>query len=205
MEEIEASSVAVGHTADDQAETVLLALARGSGLDALAGMEPVSRPIVRPLLFVSRTDTVAFCRSLGLRPRHDPMNDDVRFARAAVRADALPALERAVGRNVRPAVVRTAELLRQDARFLEDLASTREGAVVRPEGSGLALDAAELAGLPRPLASRVVRRALLALGVVPEASHVEAVLTLAAGRGGRQISLPEGLTARRERGGIRLG
>jgi tRNA(Ile)-lysidine synthase len=205
LEEIGAAAVAVGHTADDQAETVLLALARGAGLDALTGMEPVSRPVVRPLLFVPREETAAFCRSLGLRPRQDPMNDDPRFARAAVRSHVLPVLERAAGRNVRPAIVRTADLLREDARLLDDLAEAREPSTVRREGSEVVLDAAGLSDLPRPLASRVVRRALLSAGLLPESPHVEAVLTLAAGRPGRRVSLPGGLVARRDRAAVVLG
>jgi tRNA(Ile)-lysidine synthase len=202
LEEVGGASAAVGHTADDQAETVLLALARGAGLDALAGMEPVSRPVVRPLLHVTREETAACCRSLGLRPRHDAMNDDLRFARAALRARVLPGLERALGRNVRPAVVRTAAMLREDARFLDDLADARAAEVVRRDGAGASLDAAALSRLPRPLASRVARRALLSVGVVPDAAHVDAVLGLAAGRSGRRISLPGGARARRDGGAV---
>jgi tRNA(Ile)-lysidine synthase len=203
-EEIGAAALAVGHTADDQAETVLLALARGVGLDALSGMEPASRPVVRPLLRVSRGETTAFCRSLGLRPRRDPMNEDPRFARSAVRSEVVPVLERAVGRNVRASIVRTADLLRADARLLDELAKAREPEVVRHEDSTPTLDAAALAGLPRPLGSRVVRRAVLSAGVVPDAAHIEAVLELATARPGAKVALPGGLVARRDRGSVRF-
>jgi tRNA(Ile)-lysidine synthase len=202
LDETGAASAAVGHTADDQAETVLLALARGAGLEALGGMEPVRRPLVRPLLSVSRAETAAFCRSIRLRPRHDAMNDDLRFARVAVRERVLPVLDGAMGRNVRPAVVRTAALLREDARFLDEAARDRAAAFVRRSGSEVAIDVAGVRSLPAALSSRVVRTALLAAGVVPETSHVESVLSLGDGRSGRRVSLPEGRAARREGGVI---
>jgi tRNA(Ile)-lysidine synthase len=204
LEEAGAASAALGHTADDQAETVLLALARGAGLEALGGMEPVRRPLVRPLLSVARAETEAFCRSLRLRPRHDAMNDDLRFARVAVRERVLPVLEQAMGRNVRPAIVRTAARLRQDARLLDEAAADRAASLVRRNGSEFAIEAEGVATLPPALASRVVRLALLAAGLVPDASHVESVLALGQGRPGRRISLPEGHAARREPGAIVL-
>lgn len=205
-EELEASAAAVAHTSDDQAETVLLALLRGGGIEALAGMEPVSRPVVRPLLDVTREETDAFCRALRLRPRRDPMNEDPAFLRAAVRARVIPTLEKAVGRGVRPTLVRTAGHLREDAALLRDLADDAAKVVVVPDADVdvRALRAAELADLPMPLASRIVRTVLKELGVLPEAAHVEAVVGLAEARRGARISLPEGLIAVREREYVRL-
>lgn len=214
VEETTAVAAAVGHTADDQAETVLMALLRGGGLEALTGMEPVSPPVVRPLLGVSRAETEAFCRALRLRPRIDPMNDDPSYLRVAIRRDILPLVSERAGRDVRQAVVRTAGLLRQDARLLERLASeAAEAVVVRdpgppsgpPEGPPVRrLRAEALAALPRPLAGRVVREALLDLGCVPEAAHVAAVLDLAGNRTGARATLPGGLLARRETGYVAL-
>src|SRR5207245_3138756 len=100
LEELGGGVAAVAHTADDQAETVLLALLRGGGLEALAGMPPVARPIIRPLLDVTREETVAFCRALGLRPRRDPMNEDPRFMRVSLRTRVIPDIERGLGRGV---------------------------------------------------------------------------------------------------------
>ncbi|HXF57682.1 MAG TPA: tRNA lysidine(34) synthetase TilS [Actinomycetota bacterium] len=226
--ELGARVAAVGHTADDQAETVLLALLRGGGAEALSGMAPVSRlerlsgaerswrsgpgggaaeaalTLVRPLLEVTREETEAFCRALRLRPRRDPMNEDPSLMRAAVRRRVVPLLEEALGRKVRPALVRTAALLRSDAEFLEALATEAAARVVREQGRERLLDTERLRALPRPLASRVVRAAILALGVVPDAAHVEAVLDLAAGRPGRRAQLPGGLLARRGRGYVSL-
>jgi tRNA(Ile)-lysidine synthase TilS/MesJ len=202
-EEAGAERAAVGHTADDQAETVLLAVLRGGGLDAVAAVRPVTRTIVRPLLEVRRDETAAFCRSLGLRPRHDPMNDDPAFMRAAIRSRVIPLLEEALGRGVAEALARTAAVLQGDAALLDALADQAEATVFRgSDRTGLRADV--LLALPRPLASRVVVRAIRALGGSPDAAHVEAVLALAAKPPGRRAPLPGGLAARREREYVRL-
>jgi len=198
------AEAAVGHTADDQAETVLLALLRGGGLEAVAAMKPVSRPIVRPLLEVTRDETVAFCRSLHLRPRQDPMNEDPRFMRAALRQRGIPALEKAVGRGVRSSLVRTAALLRTDADYLERLAEETAREIVSNVGDDVLLRADRLAELPASLAGRVVRRALFDKGMVPESAHVDAVLGLETVRSGALVSLPGALKAKREKGYVRL-
>ncbi len=198
-EEFGANVAAVGHTSDDQAETVLLALLRGGGLESLAGMRPVTNGVVRPLLDVTRAQTVDFCRALGLRPRRDPMNEDPAYLRAAIRTGALPALEAAVGRSVRPTLVRTASLLREDADLLAATAREAEPAVVRVDAGGVRLRVDALISLPGPIGARVVRRAMRDAGVLPEASHVESVLALASGRPGRRVVLPGRVVARRER------
>jgi tRNA(Ile)-lysidine synthase len=195
---------AVGHTADDQAETVLLALLRGGGLSAVSAMRPVSRPVIRPLLEVTREETGAFCRALHLRPRRDPMNDDPDYMRVAVRTEGIPALERAVGRGVRAPLARTARLLRDDADFLQSLAEAAERDVVVTDGDTTMIRAKATAALPPALAQRVIRRALFGQGVVPELRHVEAVLHLLDSPPGAKAELPGGLKAKRERGYVRL-
>jgi tRNA(Ile)-lysidine synthase len=203
LEELGGGIGAVGHTADDRAETVLLALLRGGGLEAFTGMRAVSRPVVRPLLDTTRQETAAFCGSLSLRPRTDPMNEDPAYMRAAVRS-AIPKLERVVGRGIRTTLARTAQLLEQDADLLDRLSVEAERSVISRMGDELRLHAGALCAVPRPLGSRVVRRVLLDLGVAPEAAHVDAVLDLARGRPGRATSLPGRLKARREREYVRL-
>lgn len=205
MEQIGAHRAAVGHTLDDQAETVLLALVRGGGLEAVSAMAPLSHPIARPLLETSREETVAFCRSLRLRPRHDPMNDDLSLTRAAIRTNVLPELERLIGRGVRAPLARSAALLRRDADYLSELAERAGREVTRRTPDATLLAAGELRDLPLPLASRVVRRALLEQGVVPEAEHVRAVVALSEARAGAQVSLPGGLQARRTSGYVQIG
>ena len=110
-----AAAVLLGHTLDDQAETVLLGLARGSGARSLAGMAPRRGIFLRPLLGVRRQATAGACAAVGLVPWADPHNADRRFARVRVRLDALPALEAALGPGVAEALARTADQLRDDA------------------------------------------------------------------------------------------
>jgi tRNA(Ile)-lysidine synthase len=205
VEELGGGVAAVGHTADDQAETVLLALLRGGGLEAIAGIRPVIGPVVRPLLETTREETEAFCRSLHLRPRRDPMNRQAAFMRVGIRTRVLPRLERALGRNVRSTLARTAALLREDAEFLDQLAVAARSALVEEAGPGVTLLRAEsLRAIAPPIGGRVVRRVMLDLGCLPEVSHVEAILGLAGARPGRSVSLPGGLLARREREYVRL-
>nr|WP_306687201.1 tRNA lysidine(34) synthetase [Corynebacterium xerosis] len=111
----------LAHTLDDQAETVLLGLARGAGATALSGMDPDRTwddgvRVVRPLLGLRRADTEAVCDELGLEPWHDPHNADPRFARVRARATALPMLEELLGPGIAENLARTADLLRADAR-----------------------------------------------------------------------------------------
>ncbi|MDT5032290.1 MAG: tRNA(Ile)-lysidine synthase [Actinoplanes sp.] len=117
-----AAVVLLGHTRDDQAETVLLALARGAGPRGLSGM-PYRRGIfLRPLLDVSRSDTRKACAALGLSPWEDPHNSDPAYARSRVRADALPALIAALGPGVVDNLARTATQLAMDNAALDELA-----------------------------------------------------------------------------------
>jgi tRNA(Ile)-lysidine synthase len=205
LEEMGGGVAALGHTADDQAETVLLGLLRGGGLQAIGGMKPVSGSVVRPLLEITREETEAFCRALRLRPRRDPMNEDPAFMRVGIRTRVIPRLESALGRNLRSTLARTADLLRQDAELLEQLAAAaRPEVVVENQEDDTLFRARRLGTLPPPIAGRIVRRAFLDLGVLPEAGHVEAVIGLAPARPGRSISLPGGLIARREREYVRL-
>lgn len=137
--------VLLGHTLDDQAETVLLGLARGSGTRSLAGM-PASRGVFdRPLLALGREVTAAACAELGLTPWLDPHNGDPRFARVRVRSTVLPTLERELGPGVREALARTALIARQDADALDALAAA-ELAAHRAQGAAPATPAAPTAG-----------------------------------------------------------
>ncbi|MCW2692304.1 MAG: hypoxanthine phosphoribosyltransferase [Mycobacterium sp.] len=198
-----ATAVLLGHTRDDQAETVLLGLARGSGARSLAGM-PARRGILRrPLLGISRAETVRACAAPGLAPWADPANADRRHTRARVRADLLPALTAALGEGVVAALARTADQLRADADLLDLLARDAGRAVAVPPGAGelLALDATGLAALPVALQGRVVHAVLRAAGCPPAevtAAHVGAVAGLATRwRGQGPLPLPGHRTARR--------
>jgi len=157
--------VLTGHTADDQAETVLLHLVRGAGLAGLAGI----RPLGRPLLGVRRAETRALCGALGLAPVDDESNRDPRHRRNRVRHEVLPLLDDVAGRDVAAVLARQAVLLRDDADLLDGLA-----AGIDPS------DARALASAPAPLARRAVRR-WLAGEHPPDAATVARVLAVARG------------------------
>jgi tRNA(Ile)-lysidine synthase len=190
--------VMLGHTRDDQAETVLLGLARGSGARSLAGMTRAAGRYRRPLLGLTRETTRAACAALGVAPWDDPHNVDPAYARVRVRLDALPALERAVGPGVAAALSRTAELLREDADALDAWAAEAHQLATGEDGS---LDVAVLAPLPRAVRGRVLRQAALAAGSPAgalAAGHVEsldALLTRWHGQG--PVDLPGGVSASR--------
>jgi tRNA(Ile)-lysidine synthase len=211
---IGATVIAEGHTLDDQAETVLLNIVRGTGLEGAAGIVPGTRDhgIVQPLLAVTREEVEACCRALGLRPRRDPMNEDRRFLRAAIRHDVLPAIERATGREVRSSIARTAELLQADLDELRSAAVLADrDLATHHDQNEVRFDAARLAALPPPVATRVVRLAVYRILSSDSAapapwtkSAIDAVLDLARGRPGRQRDLPNGSTAVREREYVRV-
>jgi tRNA(Ile)-lysidine synthase len=191
-----AAVVLTGHTLDDQAETVLLGLGRGSGARSLSGMAPSSVRagglLLRPFLRVRRQTTTAACAALGLRPWQDPHNSDRSYARARVRHEALPALEAALGPGVAQALARTADLLRGDADALDALADA--GAV-----DGLAVG--DLLGLPAAVRTRVLRRAAIAAGAraggLTQAHVGELERLVVDWRGQQGVSLPGGLVAER--------
>lgn len=194
--------VLVGHTMDDQAETVLLGLARGSGTRSLAGMPPRWRAgravFSRPLLGLRRTVTRQACADWGLTPWDDPMNDDERYARVRARR-LLPAIEQALGPGVVEALARTATLARADADYLDGLADIGLG--LDDSGPGLddeigasSLPVPIVAQAPEALQGRIVR-AWLARGAITELSfeRTQAVLALVLDwRGQTGVDLPGG-------------
>lgn len=200
-----AAGVLLGHTRDDQAETVLLALARGAGPRGLSGM-PESRdlggvPLLRPLLDIARADTRDACAALGLDPWADPHNADPAYARARVRSDALPALVDALGPGVVANLARTARLLAADNAALDTLADAAL-ADVRADGGALCVDG--LAGLPAAVRTRVLHAWARELGAAPAAlshSHVAALDALVTDwRGQGPVHLPGGHQVRRQAG-----
>lgn len=180
-----------GHTADDQAETVLLNVLRGASLDGLAGFHPERRPI-RGL---RRVETHQLCDALGLQPVVDESNSDLRFRRNRVRAQLLPLIDAIAERDLVPVLARQAELLRDDAQLLDELAATIDPA-----------DAKALAAAPLPLARRAVR-AWLRTGAEshpPDAASVERVLAVARGEA-VACQVEGGRSVRRSQNRLRLG
>ena len=155
-----AVAVLLGHTLDDQAETVLLGLARGSGPTSLQGMDAVSGRWRRPLLAVRREATRASCADLGLTPWDDPHNDDPSYARVRVRTTVLPVLERELGPGVAEALVRTAAQLREDSEALDHFAEEQAEEVADHAEAGISLDVRSLAANPAALRQRLIRLAV---------------------------------------------
>jgi tRNA(Ile)-lysidine synthase len=154
----------LAHTADDQAETVLLGLARGSGPRSIAGMRSWRPPWGRPLLGVSRADTEATCRDAGLTPWQDPHNVDPAFTRVRLRHEVLPLLDEVLGGGVRAALGRTAHLMAQDLDALDRIAAAVRIQVTDADGS---IDGAALAGHPVAVIARVLRGWAAAGGAGP--------------------------------------
>jgi tRNA(Ile)-lysidine synthase len=209
---LDAAAVMLGHTSDDQAETVLLGLARGSGARSLAGMPAVSGRYRRPLLDLDRTVTRAACAAEGLSPWEDPHNSDPAYTRVRVRQEALPALERALGPGVPAALTRSAKLLRDDADALDAWAERAMAECVDPGGvshGDAALDVTRLAALPAAVRRRVLHRAALAAGSphgALAAVHVEALDALVTDWHGQgPLQLPGRVSATRRCGRLLLG
>lgn len=180
--------VATGHTADDQAETVLINLLRGAGAAGLAGMRPGAR---HPMLGVRRSETRAVCREAGLEWLEDPTNDELGPLRNRVRHRLLPSLDELSGRDLVPVLCRQAELLGEDDSLLEKMAAALE-----------ATSAREITAAPLPLARRAVRRWLReATGspYPPPAAAVERVLGVARGSA-LACEVVGGISVRRRRG-----
>lgn len=196
----EGEVVLLGHTMDDQAETVLLGLARGSGTRSLAGMPPVRGRLVRPLLGLRTQTTRDACAELGLRPWSDPHNADPSFTRARVRHRVLPVLEAELGPGVVEALARSADLARADADLLDSLAAAELAEHPAPE-----LDCARLAGLAPALRGRVLRDWLRGQGArdlsAITVAGVAAVVT--DWHGQRPVDVP-GLRVERTAGRLRV-
>jgi tRNA(Ile)-lysidine synthase len=188
------AGVLTGHTADDQAETMLLNLLRGAGLDGLAGMDPRSRPLRR----LRRRETRALCEALGLEPVEDPTNRDSAFRRNRIRHELLPLLDDIGERDVAPILARQADLARDDVAFLDELSAALDPC-----------DARALAAAPVPLARRAVRRWLRRGGPggdelhPPDGASVDRVLAVARGEA-VACELPGGWRVARSRGRLRL-
>ncbi|GAB25210.1 tRNA(Ile)-lysidine synthase [Gordonia polyisoprenivorans NBRC 16320 = JCM 10675] len=160
--------VLLGHTADDQAETVLLGLARGSGARSIAGMRAWSAPWGRPFLGVRRAQTVGACTELGLAPHADAHNRDPRFTRVRLRSEVLPLLDDVVHGGVVEALCRTADALRADTDALDALAEEYHRAA--RTDAGLAIE--RVRDLAAAVRTRVIRRWLLDVGATEPTSRV---------------------------------
>ncbi|SUA41380.1 tRNA(Ile)-lysidine synthase [Nocardia africana] len=199
--------VLVGHTLDDQAETVLLGLARGSGQRSIQGMAEYDEPWGRPLLGVRRAVTREMCRDLALCPHEDPHNAAPEFTRVRLRSEVLPLLEEVLGGGVAPALARTAAQLREDGEALDAIADRL--LIDARDGSSLSVET--LATVPPAIRRRVIRAWLLDGGAKALTDKhlraVESLITEWHGQGGVAVGggMPGiRLVARRERGRLTL-
>ncbi|BCM68537.1 MULTISPECIES: tRNA lysidine(34) synthetase TilS [Streptomyces] len=199
-----AAAVLLGHTRDDQAETVLLGLARGSGIRSLSGMAAVSGAggrYRRPFLQLDRQTARKACMAQSLPVWDDPHNTDPAYTRSRLRHEGLPALEKALGKGVVEALARTAQLSRDDADALDAWASQAEASVRDAAGR---LECAKLYALPPAVRRRILRRAAIEAGAPAGAlfaRHIEEVDRLITGwRGQGAINLPGKVVARRQGG-----
>ncbi|MGF0326724.1 tRNA lysidine(34) synthetase TilS [Gordonia hongkongensis] len=194
--------VLLGHTADDQAETVLLGLARGSGSRSIAGMRPWNRPWGRPFLGVRRHQTLAACTEMGFEPHHDPHNRDPRFTRVRLRTEVLPLLEEVLHGGVVDALGRTAEGLRADNDALDEWAAGLLAGAGRDEGLAIA----PLLALPLAVRTRVLRAWLLGVGAT-EPTHrvISAVDDLVATTGNARSQVAIGGDSEARRIVVRAG
>lgn len=197
-----ASRIALGHTADDQAEELLLRLVRGAGRGGLAGMRFIRDGLlVRPLLSFRKQELLAFLRDRGVGFCHDESNDDLCFVRNRIRRRLLPFLAAEFNPNITTTLVHTADILRQEDELLARLAGQAAQEIVlrpadRPE---IRLRRRRLLATPVALVRRVLEQVLIELGCPPRFEHVEAVRRLALAPPGKRLHLPRGLRVRGER------
>ena len=193
----------LAHTLNDQAETVLLGLARGSGTRSLSGMSVKNNAFVRPLLRISRTVTEAACIEGGVNIWQDPHNNDQRFTRVRVRKNILPVIEENLGPKITEALARSADLLRDDADALDGFANEFISQV-----NPLDLDVKDLERLPRAIRTRVLRLAIYIAGAPSgtlSADHISAVEGLVSDwHGQKEVSLPGNVKVLRNSGRITL-
>ena len=198
-----AVAIYLGHTRDDQSESVLLGLARGSGTRSLSAMASINGKYIRPLLSITRIETLGLCAESGISPWMDPHNFDLQFTRVRVRTDVLPNLEKNLGPGISEALARSAHLLRDDADALDAWA---ENEIASMDLSNLECEV--LAALPRAIRTRIIRRAIYSAGApsgslsADHVSAVEALVTSWSGQGAAH--LPGGVKVSRLSGRLSL-
>lgn len=198
MEQLQAKAILTAHHRDDQAETVLLKLLRGAGLEGLGAMQLEHDKIIRPWLGVSRAELEEYCHMNNLVYCCDSTNNDARYTRNRVRLELLPYLKRAFNPNIVESLARTANLLQEDADCLEHLTEQYyQEAVVSRSHDRIIIRAEVLLKLPAALRKRILRRAFFALGgkeLSYERTEALELLCLR-GTGGKLLQLPQGRTA----------
>ncbi len=200
-----ADAIALGHTADDQAETVLMHIIRGSGLDGLRGMQALDRrqvnsksmTLFRPLLGISRAETQAYCDALDLQPRIDVSNSSPEFLRNRIRLELVPLLEQ-LNPSIQSALIRLAKNATQDSEFIRERSDEVWRDVTRlkqtADGEALILDTLRLVEEHPAIQSVVLRRGIITVGGEAAQRHVLDMMRLMGGAPGKTLNLPGNLT-----------
>ncbi len=203
-----AAAIVLGHTLDDQAETVLMRLVRGSGALGLSAMKPWDGELLRPLLETRRSAVMAHLSAFRLPYRSDPTNDDTAFLRNRVRHELIPLLEEKFNPNISEALGRTARTLAEEHSALREVAAQLLDRAVTPTVEGAAFEISVLKSAPEGLGKTAIREALRRSGGLRSVSfvHIENLWNLILqGRGGASLPLPGGRTATIVRGRLMLG
>ena len=202
-----ASTIALGHTLDDQVESILMHLIRGSGLDGLKGMELMSDrtlagkklTIFRPLLSISRDAILNYCREQALNPRTDSTNSSLEFTRNSVRLKLIPILE-SYNPSVKKNLFRFSQIIAEDVKFLEKASEDAWNLCVSNNNGILIIDTELFNDFPGALAYRILRRAIRVVKGSPDnisQTHLKSTLALAVSKNCNSINLPEQITARK--------
>ena len=205
---VASKAVMLAHTLDDQAETVLLGLARGSGPRSMAGMREIASAAgfayLRPLLKIGRQTTVAACCDAGIEFWADPMNLDPNYTRVRVRQNVLPVLEEQLGPGIADALSRTADIAREDSDYLDSLCADILKGIAKYEPTAIRLPADLLLEQPPAIRNRILHQALSTFHPSPTRAHVLAVVELVTNwHGQKPLTLP-GIRVSRTGGEIHL-
>ena len=183
--------IILGHTANDQAETVLLGLTRGSGSKSLSGMSVKTGKLLRPLLSIERSTTVQFCKDENISPWQDPQNKDLKFLRVRIRKVVLPFLEKQLGSGIFNNLIRTSSQLQEDDKYLSELANKAFKKIAKTTSQTVTLGQPELSKLPEAIRNRVIKSAIDYFGMESSRTHVLAVADLVLNwHGQKPLSLP---------------
>jgi tRNA(Ile)-lysidine synthase len=183
--------IVLGHTANDQAETVLLGLTRGSGAKSLSGMSVRSERLLRPLLSIERKTTEQFCKDEKISPWQDPQNKDLKFLRVRIRKVVLPFLEKQLGNGIFSNLIRTSSQLQEDDQYLGQVAAKAFKKVAKAGSNSLSLSQPDLVKLPDAIRNRVIKSAIDYFEVESSRVHVLAVVDLVLNwHGQKPLTLP---------------
>jgi tRNA(Ile)-lysidine synthase len=183
--------IVLGHTANDQAETVLLGLTRGSGSKSLSGMSTRSDRLLRPLLSIERKTTEQFCKEENISPWQDPQNKDLKFLRVRIRKVVLPFLEKQLGNGIFSNLIRTSSQLKEDDQYLSSVAEKAFKKIAKTSARTVILDQPGLSKLPAAIRNRVIKSAIDYFEVDSSRVHVLAVADLILNwHGQKPLALP---------------